>query len=207
MEGMSATPPDFFILKRPPTLRKWFEQRPRQAYEDFDMRTKTILFMSLLPSTIALALLSGARAALAFLLVVSICAGLLAGRGLLRDQAYRFFPAHVILYAPLWILERGLSVYWALYWRLAHGGYPFGEHLLSKGTGRAWSGARACMRKSHTLTGPLRQGLDAVHALTPTALRFEIFAWVSQEFRDSLSFLRSLPGVNKPRIYLRSLKA
>ena len=24
---------DFFILKRPPTLTKWFEQRPRQAYE------------------------------------------------------------------------------------------------------------------------------------------------------------------------------
>lgn len=151
--------PDFFILKRPPTLRKWVEQRPRQAYEDFDMRTKTILFMSLLPSAIALALLSGARAALVFLLVVSICAAVVAGRGLLRDQAYHFFPAHLILYAPLWILERGLSVYWALYWRLAHGGYPFGEHLLSKGTGRAWSAARACMRKSHALTGPSRQGL------------------------------------------------
>ena len=65
---------DLFILKRPPTLRKWVEQRPRQAYEDFDMRTKTMLFMSLLPSAIALALFSGARAALVFLLVVSVCA-------------------------------------------------------------------------------------------------------------------------------------
>ena len=27
---------DLFILKRPPTSRKWLEQRPRQAYEDFD---------------------------------------------------------------------------------------------------------------------------------------------------------------------------
>jgi Glycosyl transferase family 2 len=150
---------DFFILKRPPTIRKWFEQRPRQAYEDFDMRAKTVLFMSLLPATIALRFLSDAGAALAFLLVVSICAGLLAGWGLLRDQAYKFFSAHVILYAPLWVLERSLSVYWALYWRLVHGGYPFGEQLLSKGTGRAWSAARAFMRRPQVLTDPSRQGL------------------------------------------------
>jgi hypothetical protein len=150
---------DFFILKRPPTLRKWLEQRPRQAYEDFDMRAKTVLFMSLLPSAIALGLLNGARAALSFFFVVSICAGLLADRGLLRDQAYRFFPAHVILHAPLWVVERSLSVYWALYWRVAHGGYPFGEQLLSKGTGRAWRAARAYMRNPHALTDPSVQGL------------------------------------------------
>lgn len=137
---------DFFILKRPPTLRKWFEQRPRQAYEDFDMRVKTLLFMSLLPAASAVGLFKGAGAALAFFFVVSVCAGLLAGRGLLRDQAYNFFPAHVILYAPLWVTERSLSVYWALYWRFVHGGYPFGEQLLSKGTGRAWSAARGFIR-------------------------------------------------------------
>ena len=25
-------------------------------------------------------------------------------------------------------MERSLSVYWALYWRVVHGGYPFGQH-------------------------------------------------------------------------------
>ena len=149
---------NLFILKRPPTLRKWFEQRPRQAYEDFDMRLKTVLFMSLLPATSAIGFFNGAAAALSFFFVVSICAAVLAGLGLLRDQAYNFFPAHVILYAPLWLVERSLSVYWALYWRLAHGGYPFGEQLLSKGTGRAWRAARAFMRKPHPLTNPSRQG-------------------------------------------------
>jgi hypothetical protein len=129
---------DFFIHKRPPTFQKWMEQRPRQAYEDFVMRAKTALFMLLLPVTIALGLFSGAAAALLFIGVVSICAMLLALRGLWRDHAYKFFPTHVILYAPLWVLERALSVYWALYWRVARGGYPFGDRLLSKGTGRAW---------------------------------------------------------------------
>jgi hypothetical protein len=148
---------DFFIMKRPPTLQKWLEQRPRQAYEDFDLRAKTVLFMSLLPATIALGLINGAHAVLAFLLVVSVGAGLLAGRGLLRNRAYRFFPVHVIVYAPLWVLERSLSVYWALYWRLAYGGYPFGEQLLSKGTGRAWTAARALMPKPQALTNQSRR--------------------------------------------------
>lgn len=138
---------DFFILKRPPTLRKWIEQRPRQAYEDFVMRAKTALFMSLLPVAFLSGLLGGAYALLCFALFVSACAVTVALRGAVRDRAYRFFPLYLSLYAPLWVLERALSVYWALYWRLTRGGYPFGDRLLSKGTGRAWvAGGRAQRR-------------------------------------------------------------
>lgn len=129
---------DFFILKHPPTLRKWMEQRPRQAYEDFVMRLKTALFMSLLPLTVALALFGGVRAALGFVAFVSLCSMLLAWRGLRCDGARQFFPSYLLFYAPLWVLERALSVYWALYWRATRGGYPFGDRILSKGTGRAW---------------------------------------------------------------------
>ncbi|HVF50767.1 MAG TPA: glycosyltransferase family 2 protein [Pyrinomonadaceae bacterium] len=139
---------DFFIHKRPSTLRKWMEQRPRQAYEDFVMRAKTALFMSLVPLALLLGALVSVRAALAFVAVVACGAMLLAARGLLTDGAYKFFPAHVLLYAPLWVLERALSVYWALYWRVARGGYPFGDRLLSKGTGRSWvAGGRAVRRE------------------------------------------------------------
>jgi hypothetical protein len=118
------------------------EQRPRQAYEDFVMRAKTLLFISLLPVGIALGFV-GLKIALLFIFFVSVCAMLIALRGLWRNRAYRFFPSSMILYAPLWVTERVLSTYWALYWRVAHGGYPFGDRLLSKGTGRAWvAGAR-----------------------------------------------------------------
>ena len=141
---------DFFILKRPPTLHKWMEQRPRQAYEDFVMRLKTVLFMSLLPLILALSLFANWRAAVCFVLVVSLCAVLVAARGLWRDRAYKFFPAYSIFYAPLWMLERSLSVYWAIYWRMAHGGYPFGDRVLSKGTGRAWVAGRRMQRQRAT---------------------------------------------------------
>jgi hypothetical protein len=129
---------DFFILKRPPTLTKWLEQRPRQAYEDFVMRVKTVAFMCVLPATLALTVLLGARAAIFLLSAISFIAVLLSGRGLLRSRAYRFFPLSSPLYSPLWVFERSFSVYWALYWKLRFGGYPFGQRLLSKGTGNAW---------------------------------------------------------------------
>jgi hypothetical protein len=131
---------DFFLLKRPPSFRKWIEQRPRQAYEDFVMRAKTFLFAAL-PFAFALVSLAfGWRGALLFVLAVAAGSALLAARGL-SDGAARFFPAWVCAYAPLWVAERTLSTYWAFYWRAARGGYPFGDRLLSKGTGRAWTAA------------------------------------------------------------------
>lgn len=128
---------DFFILKKPPTLAKWREQRPRQAYEDFVMRAKTLTFMAVLPAGIAAGIAFGTIGAATFAAGVSLIGLGLAARGL-RDGAHRFFPAWIPLYAPLWVLERSLSVYWAIYWKLRYGGYPFGDKLLSKGTGTAW---------------------------------------------------------------------
>jgi hypothetical protein len=128
---------DFFILKRPPGLRKWFEQRPRQAYEDFVMRAKTAFFAALLPALALLWFAAGWGWALAAGAAVACGAVVVAARGL-GDGAARFFPPWLCLYAPLWVAERVASTYWAFYWRVARGGYPFGDRLLAKGTGRAW---------------------------------------------------------------------
>jgi hypothetical protein len=129
---------DFFIPKLPPTFRKWLEQRPRQAYEDFVMRAKTAAFISVLPIALGLSFLVNVPAAIFFVALLSLVSVMLSSRGILRDAAYRFFPVSSPLCAPLWILERSLSVYWALYWWARYGGYPFGQKLLSKGTGEAW---------------------------------------------------------------------
>jgi hypothetical protein len=129
---------DFFILKLPATLTKWLEQRPRQAYEDFVMRAKTAFFLSVLPVSLGLSFLVNVRTAVLFLAVLALLSVLLSSRGMLRNAAYRFFPVSSPLFAPLWIFERSLSVYSALYWRARYGGYPFGPKLLSKGTGDAW---------------------------------------------------------------------
>jgi hypothetical protein len=110
------------------------------------MRAKTFFFAAL-PVALALAFFfAGLRGALAFASVVAVGAVVFAARGL-GDGAARFFPAWVCAYAPLWVAERTLSTYWAFYWRVARGGYPFGDKLLSKGTGRAW---RAAGRPTNT---------------------------------------------------------
>ena len=123
---------DFFIAKRAPTLRKWLEQRPRQAYEDFGLRFKTILFASLLPISIAIAVVDPKWLS-TFLLSI-----LVALAGWFRGDARKYFPFPACLFAPLWIVERMFSTYWAFYWLLTRGGYPFGKRLLSKGIGRDW---------------------------------------------------------------------
>jgi Glycosyl transferase family 21 len=129
---------DFFIEKRPPDLRKWLEQRPRQAYEDFGLRFKTILFAAFLPIAVGIALIAGIEWLGIFGFSILVAFG-----GWLRGSARKYFPLHTCLFAPLWIAERTLSTYWAFYWFLTRGGYPFGDRILRKGTGRDWvEGAR-----------------------------------------------------------------
>jgi hypothetical protein len=129
---------DFFLLKLPPTFSKWIEQRPRQAYEDFVMRAKTLFFLSL-PIVLALTTLNaGWSLTLIYIVLIAIGSVITAACGL-TDGAVRFFPRSIVLYAPLWIAERSISTYWALYWYFTRGGYPFGDKVVAKGTGRAWN--------------------------------------------------------------------
>ncbi|MFN2508502.1 MAG: glycosyltransferase family 2 protein [Chthoniobacterales bacterium] len=129
---------DFFIQKRPPTLRKWREQRPRQAYEDFGLRAKTALFL-LLPLVVAAsAALAGLGGLILCLAAISVFSVALACAGGARGEASEYIPPWVCLYAPLWVFERSISTYWALYWYMRYRGYPFGDKLLTKGIGRDW---------------------------------------------------------------------
>jgi Glycosyl transferase family 21 len=138
---------NLFVRKRPPLMRKWVEQRPRQAYEDFGLRAKTAIFLTLPILAAWVGVAWGSRALLAYLLGVAIVAICLAAAGWFRGIASGYFPISVCFFAPLWILERSLSTYWALYWHFAHGGYPFGDKILSKGIGRDWiSGGRIAAR-------------------------------------------------------------
>lgn len=134
---------DLFVQKRPPVFRKWMEQRPRQAYEDFGLRAKTALFLSLPMIAVWIVAALGWESLFAYLFCVSIAATSVAVVGRFRGTASKFFPMSVCFFAPLWILERSSSTYWALYWHFARGGYPFGDKILSKGIGRDWiSGGR-----------------------------------------------------------------
>ena len=78
------------------------------------------------------------------IVLISIFATALACAGGARGEAGEYIPGWICLYAPLWVFERSFSTYWAVYWYFRHGGYPFGDKLLTKGIGRDWAeGGRA----------------------------------------------------------------
>ena len=138
---------DFFIQKRPPRYRKWLEQRPRQAYEDFGLRAKTALFLLLPFLLIGSAVVAGLPGFVLCAALLSIFAVALACAGGARGLASDYIPPWLCLYAPLWVFERMISTYWAVYWHFRHGGYPFGDKLLTKGIGRDWvAGGEAASR-------------------------------------------------------------
>ena len=134
---------NLFVRKCPPAFRKWIEQRPRQAYEDFGLRAKTALFLSVPMFAIWIGAVFAWNALLYYFLLLTGMSIVLTAAGRLRGNASKYFPWSVCFFAPFWIFERTVSTYWALYRFFRFGGYPFGDKILSKGIGRDWiSGGR-----------------------------------------------------------------
>jgi hypothetical protein len=96
---------DIFVRRIPPTLDRWLRDRPRQ----FD---QPAIFFAVLPLALILAFLSGLQGAAIYLGVLGFCGLVLAIRG--RIGAARFFPLRACFFAPMFLLERSISVYWAL---------------------------------------------------------------------------------------------
>jgi hypothetical protein len=139
---------DFFVEKRAPTLEKWREQRPRQAYEDFAMRVKTTTFAALIPLITILCVFASGRTSLVTLFMLALGVTALAALGRARGLAAKFFPLVSCAFAPLWVVERSISTYLAFYWHLTRGGYPFGDRVVSKGVGRDWFAGGRVMSKT-----------------------------------------------------------
>jgi hypothetical protein len=103
---------DLFVRRCPPRLDEWLRERPREADRDFNIPSKSAFFFALIPMAILLALIGGGRIAAGYTGAVAFASIVLAVRG--RMGAGAFFPLRACLYAPLWVLERSVSVYWAL---------------------------------------------------------------------------------------------
>jgi hypothetical protein len=108
--------PEVFVRRLPPPIDQWLQERPRQAGDDFDFPVKTAFFLALVPLALILAAFGGVRLAGGYASAIAFAAVALAVRG--RIGAASFFPLRACLYAPLWVLERSVSVYWALFRRL-----------------------------------------------------------------------------------------
>ncbi|HUR79651.1 MAG TPA: hypothetical protein VM733_02730 [Thermoanaerobaculia bacterium] len=108
---------DVFVRREPAPLSEWMTSRPRLAGDDFTLPFKTAFFFSLVPVLLLLAAMGGPRFAGVYASVIAFAAVGLAARGRAGTAAMHF-PLRACLFAPLWVLERSMSVYWALFNKL-----------------------------------------------------------------------------------------
>jgi hypothetical protein len=107
---------DVFVRREPVPLDAWIEERPRIARCDFSLPIKAAFFFSLVPLLLILAILGDPRLAGVYAGAIAFSSVGLALRG--RAGASAYFPLCACLFAPLWVLERSISVYWALFRKL-----------------------------------------------------------------------------------------
>lgn len=107
---------DVFVRRQPPALSEWIADRPRQASDDFPLPIRSAFFFALVPMLLLLATIGGLRLAGGYAGVIAFASFAVALRG--RSGAGAFFPLRACFFAPVWMLERSLSVYWALFRKL-----------------------------------------------------------------------------------------
>jgi hypothetical protein len=107
---------DVFVRREPGAFEDWLEERPRIAGNDFSLPLKSAFFFSLVPFLLLLGFLGGMKLASVYASIIAFSSVGLALRG--RSGASSFFPLRACLFAPLWVIERSVSVYWALFRKL-----------------------------------------------------------------------------------------
>lgn len=115
-----------YVRRLPPSTGHFLRQRVRQAYDEFARPARLTAALAVLPVLAAGAAFGSALPACA--LVAGVTA--LAAHGWLRDGGYRYFPAAAVAAAPVWMLERGVCSWLALYERVRYGGVRYGTSII-----------------------------------------------------------------------------
>ncbi len=114
---------DFYIARRPPPVRAFVRQRVRQAYDDFAQPARLVAELALLPMLVTVF-----RRPWGVLTFLAGAAGV-AEVGRRRAGGARIFPATASCWAPLWMLERSVTV-WLAVWARCRGGVRYrGERM------------------------------------------------------------------------------
>jgi len=134
--GSVASPLDLYVARVPPSAAHFWGQRTRQAYDDFALPARMALWLSVLPLLALAGRLrkpSVDKVAHPRRRLVSAAAGLavaLAEVGRRRAGGAAVFPASSSVLAPLWVIERGVCAWLAVFQRLRFGGVRYGDSVI-----------------------------------------------------------------------------
>jgi hypothetical protein len=124
--GSEVAPLDLYVARVPPSSAHFWGQRTRQAYDDFALPLRMALWLAVVPLLLVAALRR--RPSLALTPVAASVA--MAERGRRRAAGPAFFPASSSLLAPVWVLERGVCAWLAVFQRLRFGGVRYGDSVI-----------------------------------------------------------------------------
>lgn len=126
--GRVASPLDLFVPRLPPSARRFWSQRVRQAYDDLAQPARLLSFLAVLPALAAIP--SGARRRAVVAAALVSVAGAEAGRR--RGDGGAVFPRSCSLFAPAWVAERAVCSWLAVGLRLFRGGVRYGDVRLRR---------------------------------------------------------------------------
>ncbi|HMO10378.1 MAG TPA: glycosyltransferase family 2 protein, partial [Actinotalea sp.] len=106
------------VPRRPPTVRRFLEQRVRQAYDSQAQPLRVAVELALLP---AVALAAQARRGPLVAVAGPLICVVVAEVGRRRDAGAAVFPPSASWWAPLWVAERAVCAWVALGLRLGGG--------------------------------------------------------------------------------------
>lgn len=119
-----AAPPDLFVRHLAPAKEAFWAQRVRQAYDDFTLPHRMALWLSLAPLAL--------RARPRNLIAVAVASIAIAENGRKRGGGSRVYPVTASLLAPVWLAERAVCSWVALYLRVFGGGVPYRGGVLKR---------------------------------------------------------------------------
>jgi hypothetical protein len=126
--GRIASPLDLYVRRLPPTAERFVSQRVRQAYDDFAIPGRMAIWL-VLPPLVARWLVTKKWARLGSGIAVAVG---VAEVGRRRAGGTRVFPAVTSLFAPVWLLERGICSWLALGSFVRRGGIPYGGGVIRR---------------------------------------------------------------------------
>jgi hypothetical protein len=118
---------DLFVARRPPTARHFLGQRVRQAYDELARPLHLLASLSVLPilsTTLA-------RGRIGALLALVTSAVLTAELGRRRNGGTRVYPASSVPMAAVWMVERSVTSWLAL-WCRQRGGVRYAGNRISR---------------------------------------------------------------------------
>ncbi len=119
--GREAVRRDIFVRRLPPTTAHYWSQRVRQAYDEFARPGRMLAALCIAPVCIACPSLIAAFSALAIGAALT---------GWVRANGYQYFPVTAVVAAPLWLAERAICAWLALYERLRFGGVRYAGRIV-----------------------------------------------------------------------------